>query len=37
MICLINQTNSLLGQKLRWMEEQFIKEGGLRDLPALRR
>jgi len=31
MICLINQTNQLLDQKLRWMEEQFIKEGGFRE------
>lgn len=31
MICLINQTNSLLDQKLRWTEEQFIKEGGFRE------
>jgi len=31
MICLINQTNRLLDQKLRWMEEQFVKEGGFRE------
>ncbi|MBI5122601.1 four helix bundle protein [Candidatus Roizmanbacteria bacterium] len=31
MICLINQTNQLLDQKLRWMEEQFIREGGFRE------
>jgi four helix bundle suffix protein len=31
MICLINQTNSLLDQKLRWTEEKFIKEGGFRE------
>lgn len=31
MICLINQTNRLLDQKLRWLEEQFIKEGGFRE------
>jgi len=31
MICLINQTNQLLDQKLRWMEEQFTKEGGFRE------
>ena len=31
MICLINQTNQLLDQKLRWMEEQFVKEGGFRE------
>lgn len=28
MICLINQTNELLDQKLRWTEEKFTKEGG---------
>ncbi len=31
MICLINQTNQLLDQKLRWLEEQFIKKGGFRE------
>jgi four helix bundle suffix protein len=31
MICLINQTNQLIDQKLRWTEEQFIKEGGFRE------
>jgi len=31
MICLINQTNSLLDQKLRWTEEKFVKEGGFRE------
>ena len=31
LICLINQTNSLLDQKLRWTEERFIKEGGFRE------
>jgi len=31
MICLINQTNSLLDQKLRWLEERFVKEGGFRE------
>lgn len=31
MICLINQTNQLLDQKLRWMEEKFINEGGFRE------
>ena len=30
-ICLINQTNALLDQKLRWMEERFINEGGFRE------
>lgn len=31
MICLINQTNQLLDQKLRWVEEKFVKEGGFRE------
>jgi len=31
MVCLINQTNLLLDQKLRWLEEKFIKEGGFRE------
>lgn len=31
MVCLINQTNRLLDQKLRWTEEQFVKEGGFRE------
>lgn len=31
MICLINQTNHLLDQKLRWLEERFVKEGGFRE------
>lgn len=31
MVCLINQTNQLLDQKLRWTEERFIKEGGFRE------
>ncbi len=31
MVILINQTNQLLDQKLRWTEEQFIKEGGFRE------
>lgn len=31
MICLINQTNQLLDQKFRWLEEQFIREGGFRE------
>ncbi|MBI3290483.1 four helix bundle protein [Candidatus Microgenomates bacterium] len=30
-ICLINQTNRLLDQKLRWSEEKFVKEGGFRE------
>jgi len=31
MITLINQTNRILDQKLRWMEEKFKKEGGFRE------
>ncbi len=31
MVILINQTNQLLDQKLRWIEDQFIKEGGFRE------
>jgi len=31
MVCLINQTNQLLDQKLRWIEEKFVKEGGFRE------
>lgn len=31
MICLINQTNQLLDQKLRWTEESFVKEGGFHE------
>ena len=31
MVCLINQTNQLLDQKLRWIQEKFIKEGGFRE------
>ncbi|MBI5452563.1 four helix bundle protein [Candidatus Gottesmanbacteria bacterium] len=31
MITLINQTNQLLDQKLRWLEERFVKEGGFRE------
>lgn len=31
MVCLINQTNQLLDQKLRWLKERFIKEGGFRE------
>lgn len=30
-ICLLNQTNALLDQKLRWLEEKFINEGGFRE------
>jgi len=28
MVCLINQTNRLIDQKLRWLEEKFAEEGG---------
>lgn len=31
MICLINQTNRLLDQKIRWLEEKFVNEGGFRE------
>lgn len=31
MVCLINQTNALLDQKLRWLEEKFVREGGFRE------
>lgn len=31
MVCLINQTNQLLDQKLRWTEEKFVAEGGFRE------
>lgn len=31
MICLINQTNQLLDQKIRWTQEKFVKEGGFRE------
>lgn len=31
MLCFINQTNQLLDQKLRWLEERFVKEGGFRE------
>ena len=31
MICLINQTNQLLDQKLRWLEEDFVKNGGFQE------
>ena len=31
MVILINQTNQLLDQKLRWIEDQFVKEGGFRE------
>lgn len=31
MVCLINQTNALIDQKLRWLEEKFVNEGGFRE------
>ena len=31
MVILINQTNQLLDQKLRWLEEDFVKNGGFRE------
>ena len=31
MICLINQTNALLDQKIRWLRQKFINEGGFRE------
>ncbi|MBI2123919.1 MAG: four helix bundle protein [Candidatus Wildermuthbacteria bacterium] len=31
MVCLVNQTNQLLDQKLRWTEERFVTEGGFRE------
>ena len=31
MVCLINQTNQLLDQKLRWLQDKFVKEGGFRE------
>jgi len=31
MVCLINQTNQMLGKKLNWSEGKFIKEGGFRE------
>lgn len=31
MICLINQTNRLLDQKLRWLEQEFVEKGGFRE------
>jgi four helix bundle suffix protein len=30
-ICLIHQANYLLDQQIRWLEQDFIKEGGLRE------
>ena len=31
LICLIHQTNYLLDQLIRQLEEAFVKEGGLRE------
>lgn len=31
MVCLINQTNKLLDEKFRSLEEKFVKEGGFRE------
>jgi four helix bundle suffix protein len=31
LICLIHQTNNLLDQQLRQLEQAFLKEGGLRE------
>lgn len=31
MVCLINQTNQLLDSKLRWLREDFIKNGGFKE------
>ncbi len=31
MVTLINQTNRLLDQKLSWLEEKFVQEGGFRE------
>ena len=31
LICLIHQTNYLLDQQLRHLEQAFVKEGGLRE------
>ena len=30
-LCLIHQTNYLLDQQIRWLEQDFLKEGGLRE------
>jgi four helix bundle suffix protein len=30
-ICLIHQANYLLDQQLRWLEQDFLREGGLRE------
>lgn len=30
-ICLIHQTNYLLDQQIRWLEQDFLKEGGRRE------
>jgi four helix bundle suffix protein len=31
LVCLIHQTNYLLDQQIRQLEEAFVKEGGLRE------
>jgi len=31
MVCLINQTNRLLDQKIRWLMENFVKKGGFKE------
>lgn len=31
MVCLINQTNQLLDSKLRWLQDDFVKNGGFRE------
>lgn len=31
LVCLIHQTNYLLDQQLRRLEQDFLKEGGLRE------
>jgi four helix bundle suffix protein len=30
-LCLIHQTNYLIDRQLRWLEQDFVKEGGLRE------
>jgi four helix bundle suffix protein len=30
-LCLIHQTNYLLDRQIRWLEQDFVKEGGLRE------
>lgn len=31
MVCLINQTNQLIDSKLRWLQDDFVKNGGFRE------